>query len=179
MIGVCIFLLTLTLFSLTRIALVKIIKDDIWGVEIHFPLSAIAFFQNDSDKKKNKKNKRKPKKPTAYYVSLIRRLLKLSEVSEVHISQLVLPVSKIEYASLEATRPWGYHTLISTMLAYLGSQSKKLTIDDNAIILNPDEENLKLNIIFKVRLFYLLRAILYLRKDDVKHKKQRKKHVGK
>ncbi len=156
----------ITAFTLTRHTYVKIKKNDVWRVELHFTLSAIHLEKTivgktDSDSKRTKKKKRRS---ASYYRAVFRRINELFEVAEVEINKLSVPSEDREdFDSRTMTRPWRYHTAISALLAYLRTKSEKLTVDDNAIILNPDTDRFSIDMTVKVRLYHLVRMYFSLR----------------
>lgn len=172
--------LVLCAFTLTRKTYVKIRKDDAWRVELHFTLSAIRFERTVAKSDTPEEKKKKGRTPPSYYREVVHRLTELFEVAELEIRRLFLPVGEgADLYGRRVTAPWRYHTAVSALIAYLDAKSEKLTIHDNAIILNPDDGRFSLDVTIKVRLFYILRTYLALRREKERLKRKGYANVGK
>ena len=96
------------------------------------------------------------------------------EHSEVRIRRVNIPESEnADYSDI--TPRYRYSGLLSAFSAYLDSKARKITVDDNAFILIPDEDSkFSLIISMKIRTYRLLGAIHRIWKE-----KREKHYVGK
>jgi hypothetical protein len=134
---------------------VKLIIHGGTRVEITFTLVKLELY--DFGKSKGDK-----KTSFVFYRKLYSRLSSLFKVSTVKIKQLTVPYLPIEdYAPTSFTTPYRFHIAISAFIAYLNKNSQKLTIDDNAVILSPDE-NAEFSLILtaRTRLYHIIRTVL-------------------
>ena len=133
--------LTLLLFLLTRTVWVKIIIYGEFILEIHFSIIAlrISMAKKESANKKRSAKKRKSQSP-AFYILLFRRIRQLIRHSDINVDRLSIGDGKatVKHGGLA----WGR----SIFLAYIASESQKLTVSDNAFILIPDDSAFKFDI---------------------------------
>ena len=142
-------------FILTRIVYVRIIINNGIKIELHFPVTAIVFsISNNYKTKESAKNKGRFKIPLSEYPKLIKKFLRLIDNSRINIRHLSLPRPDDE------SRIYKYDTLFYALSAVLKQKSKDLILNDNAFILFPDTEKIRLDIIFKLRLYLLVNFIL-------------------
>ena len=174
-------IMTLIAFISTRETRVNVIKGDIWRVEIHFTLFALYLIERESkrDTEYEKRSRKKVKLPFSFYARLWRNIAAALDSCEVELRELKVPALKNEIEASSFTSPYRYRTAISTLLAYIETKSKKLTVKDNAITLIPDDENyFHLNISFRLPLFNLIRTLRKILHDKRELKGRRIKNVG-
>ena len=168
--------LTFITYLLTRKISIVIKKDEHWRVEVHFTLGALRIKKNVTKQSENKKTDGERKKSDAHhYREIFHRLMKIFAHSEIRIRKLYIPCTADEddLPSKDATRPWRYHSVIFALLAFLRANSKKLTIDDNAIILNSDTPKLSVDLNVKVRLFRVIGTVaVFIFSENVMKRKK-------
>ena len=182
MAGIYIFLSSLTalLFIFTREASLRVAHGEEWVIDIGFTFLTLRL--DDSDKASlttgSKKSKKKNGLPWEFYRRLFTRLRHLLTVSDVNIARLSLPPAESEFSSLGKARlEW----VASAALAYIESEARSLTAEDNAFILNSDSRALEFDITAKLKAYSLLRFAIAVLLDLIKFKliKRKKRYVGK
>lgn len=161
-------------FTITREAMVKIIKLDRLRIEIHLQLFAYIWTKKDKNdnadtEKQRKKQKRFSKDKRDRIIAAIRRILRKGEA---RINRLALPYDEAEFDKGAFLRPIRYRILAYTFIAYLKTQTNRLTLGDDAIILSPDIDKLQYDLTVKCRLYELLYALLTLYIGIKKEKRQ-------
>ena len=158
---------------LTR-ANVKIFVSRDTRVEIAFTLFSLELsdFGEGGTKKSPLSQKRR----------IFSRILYLAEKSEITVKELrITRPGQEDYSPLGFTLPYGLHAVISALVAYLRKKSQSLNIDDNAIILVPDEnEPFSLTLLLRARLFHVLHCALGIYKDtkEIDKKRGKRDYVG-
>ena len=137
--------LTLLLFLLSRTVWVKIIIYWEFILEFHFSIIAlrISMAKKKVGNKKRSAKKRKSPSP-AFYIFLFRRIRQLIRHSDINVDRFSIGNGKkiINRGRLV----WGG----SIFLAYIASESQKLTVSDNAFILIPDDSAFEFDITSKL-----------------------------
>ena len=115
-----------------------------------------------------------------FYRRLLSHLSELFERSEVRIGTIGIPkASGGEFSRREFLDPYRYNIAVSAAIAYLAGKSQKLIIDDNAIILIPDNHNgISFDIRIRTQLFYLAKILIAIYFDAKSARKESKKYVG-
>ncbi len=163
----CIFLIFL--FILTERVRIIVKKDETFSLEFHFVFIAICFKKSEHESDGSGLSPR-------FYARLFSRLSELAEACEVKIERITLPTDSDNFSRTTLTRPFRYHSAVSAAIAYLTAKAKRLTLDDNAIILASDSNvPFGFYLIAKTSLFNLLRASASLLFHIIKHRKRRKK----
>ncbi len=159
--------LALIFFILTRTTYVYIKYEKEFSLEFHFVI--FSFTQ-----KFNKKSKNKGPAPL-FYTSLIRHLNKLLNVSEVKVMQVCIsPSSKTDSYERLFPIPYGIGALFSAIFAYFKQNTKKITIEDNAVILTPSSTETKIEFRLYTELYNLLILLIKVTFDLIKYRKKRK-----
>ncbi|MBQ8302220.1 MAG: hypothetical protein IJX97_01560 [Clostridia bacterium] len=159
MAGISISLITafLLFYVSTRKTKIKIKKQDRMKIELHLQLIAFEFFIKKSKEQKGKKNKENSKHKRKRIITTVLRVVRKGEL---HIERLALPYPNTD--SLSFTRPFRYRILISSLIAYLETKAKKITLSDNAIILSPDINALQYDLTVTCKLYELIYAVVVL-----------------
>ena len=167
-----IFILILLSFALfyflTRTIWVRIIKDENFKIEIHLPLLSLHF-TNESRKKSNKKTGRKIN--FIDYYRIITDIVEKTKNCDVVIDRITLPIKPEKFSTSTLLLPMGQRALICSVVTYLGSKIRSLTVQDNAITLSPDIQKLHFYLTVKLRLFQMIYTILFIR-SRLKHEKR-------
>lgn len=109
------------------------------------------------------------------------RILRLAGHSTLTVEELKVPkIGASELTPSAYILPYCYHAVISATIAYLRSNTEKLNIRDNAIILIPDGEGgFSLLLSARVGFFFVLCTVLQIIRDQRSQKrKEVKKNVG-
>lgn len=170
--------ITIILFVLAQNVYVRISFDGGLGVEFNFVLLAFVISDKRTKRKKAKK-KRGQSLGRAFYFVLFRRIIDFSEGCEVIVKRLALP--SISFGREELSLPthdFGWSS--SLLLAYLDSKATKLTVNDNALTLIPDNGGICIDLVFKSTYFSMLKFLIRLWRDYRKTKREREiENVGK
>ncbi len=169
---ITVFILFLFLsYILTRKVCVSITKKDNWRVELRFTLCKIKF-----DKLINKRDRKKSKGNNAD--NRLRRKIVLHRVfeglrhAELEVRRLSVP---IYFPYTDPARAcllqYRYHAIISTVLSFLKSKAKSLTVKDNAITLCSDLPPNFLDVRIKARLFHIISTLALIWHDEKKMKR--------
>ena len=153
-------------------------KRDEWRMEIRFTLLGARISKPLTRKRTQSKGTEKERSSRHRYGDYIRLITSIIEYSEVEIYKLSLPMRDGLSEQKSATVPWRYHASLLTLLSFIRSRAKELTIHDNAITLIPDGEKVSVDITLKIRLFHIPRTLLAfaIRRKPMK---RRRKYVGK
>lgn len=145
---ILILLLALT-FWVTRVCIIKIIKDRVFTVEFHFIFFAIVL----TERKRRKNGRHLP----SFYIDVFKRISQIAPLCEIEINELSIKREIPEFERKAFTMPYRYHTAISAALAYLGEKAQKLTVNENKVVLSSQENpQTKFNITIRIMLFHLL-----------------------
>ena len=160
----------LLFFVLTQEVMIKLIKKESIIVELHLQIIAISFnvgTKNKDNPKKKKKSEDSRKKREIILNSVFR----LAERGEIKIDKLALPYFQTNGYFSPFFLPIGYKAFVSTLLAYIETRTKKMTLGEDALILSPDINNIQCEITVKSRLFRIIhtvfRYIVYIFKEKV------------
>ena len=160
-----IFILILLSFALfyflTRTVWIRIIKDENFKIEIHLPLLSLNF-TNISSKKSNKKTGSKIN--FINYFRIITDIIEKTKNCDLVINRITLPIKPEKFSTSTLLLPMGQRALICSVVTYLGSQTRSLTVQDNAITLSPDIQKLHFYLTVKLRLFQMIYTILFMKK---------------
>ena len=159
-----IFVLTLLSFLLfyllTRICWVRIIKSEGFKIEIHLPILSLHLINKSGDKE-NPKNKEKIS--FFGYFRIITDIIEKLYDCDLVIDRITLPVKSEGFSTTALLLPIGQRALVCSLVAYIGGKIKSLSVQDNAITLSPDIQNIHFNLTVKIRLFKLIYTFLFLR----------------
>ena len=173
MAGVLIFLLLIFLifYILTRIAWVRIIKEENLKIEIHLPIFALHILI----KKKNNKAKRRDKEGEISYLGYFRLIggvvARLKNAS-IDVKKICLPIKTDSFSSSTLIKPLGQQAIICAFIAYLRTKTEKLIVNDNAISLSPDINEIQCHVTVKLMLFQLIYGLLSIRHSVYEEKKR-------
>ena len=109
------------------------------------------------------------------------RITELLRHSTLTVEELKIPKYGEElFSPFGFLFPYGYHAAVGAIVAYLRSNTEKLNIRDNAIILIPDYgEGFSLRLSAHSSVFFILRAVLLILFDKrAISRKEVKKNVG-
>ena len=168
------FIISLIFILLSSKADIKIVISKNTRVEITFTLFTLVLSDfDDGGRKKSSFSKKR---------RIFSSVLSLLEKCELTVEKLRLGRGRgRDFAPTSYTLPYGYHIAISALLAYIRGKSQKLNIDDNAIILIPDEdEEFSLTVSLRTRLFYVLTCAARIRRDtkEIEKKGRKRNYVG-
>lgn len=147
----------LLFFVLTRKTKIKLKKKDELKIELHLQLMAVEFFVGENKKQRGQSEKESSKHKRKRIITTVLRVVRMGEL---HIKELALPYPNIDFISY--TRPFRYRILISSLIAYLETKVKSLTISDDAIILSPDTKALQYDLTITCKLYELIYAVIVL-----------------
>ncbi len=176
MVGISVFMLMsfCIIFIFTRTVWIKVIRSEGFKLELHMPILAIELSQGQ--KKKPPKKRRSGGKgydlQRSEYLRIISSLMRIIEHSSV-------TVTKISVSSSGRENLYLYFPFIYSFLAYFKTKAKKITINDDAIILSPDSQGFLLEFTVKVELYRFLFSIVTLYFDIMKEKRRKDEKVGK
>ncbi len=170
--AILLIILALGFFILTRTAYIYIKYKREFCLEFHFVIFSFALKTDERDRSSESLK-------LAFYSSLLKRLSRLIKRSEVRVMRLSLKNQSSDKAELTFPFPYGLGALISMLIAYFENNSKKLTIEDNAIILTPDTSDTEIELRLYTELFNIITALVLLTFDLYKNRKKRKlSYVG-
>ncbi len=104
---------------------------------------------------------------SALYRRFLSRIWEFLGKCDLTLEELHIPRGSVDPFSTAAfISPYGYHIAISTVIAYLRSNTEKLNIRDNAVILIPDDKGgFSLRLSARTRMIYAIRAVLFILSD--------------
>lgn len=163
----------LVFYILTRETYVVILYNN--GIRIEFHLVIFSLILTEGE---DEKGGVRPK--IKFYTFLIKRLARLSERSCIRVNSIRLSKLKSLFSPDEITSSYIYHALISSLIAYLYQKSKKLTLENNALVLIPDSQDISyVDIHLSTELYNIVYALTKILFDYRKYKKRGKlKNVG-
>ena len=169
---------TLILFILAQDVYVRIYYDEEFEVSFNFVLLAFALSKDKDPKKpKAKQKKRKRRLGSEFYFLLLRHISGYAEYCEVTVNRLKIPrISFGRGTLLLPSHDFGWSA--SLLIAYLDSKATKLTLRDNALILDPDTGT-AIDLYFKSTYFNMLKFMIRLWLEYKNHVGKRDKNVGK
>ncbi len=156
-------------FVLTRTVWLRIIKEKQTRVQLHLPLLSIQF--GGDSKRKDKKEKNKQLSARAY-IRVAAGTLARTKDCELVIKRVVLPCRTESFGTLTLVTPFGYQGLIYAIIAYLKTKTRRLALEDNAIISSPDVNEIQYYITAKLRLYQLIYAYLTFKRGVNEEKKR-------
>lgn len=143
---------TIFLFLLTRKVRLEIIKNENFVFSIAFVLFKLEFTKGQ-DKSDASETENGIPPDTREVFSLISTILSHTKHCAVTIKSLVLPIKIPNHES--PLFFFGVHALKSAIFAYIDSLVEKLSIRENAFILDPDKV-FEIDLIIKIGLFNLI-----------------------
>ncbi len=155
-------LLFLSFFIITRRTWVRVIKDRNLEIQIHLPL--LALYLTSTDKKKSKKQSQDGKLSVIAYIRIAAGVLSRFPECDVEIKRVILPCRNDRFDGFTLVRPFGYQGLVYAIIVYLKTKSKKLTLENNAIISSPDVTETQFYFTVKLPLYQLLFALLTIKR---------------
>ena len=153
--------------------MIKLIKKESIVVELHLQITAFSFNvgTKDKDNPKKKKKNEDPRDSRKKREIILNSVFRLAEKGEIKINKLALPYFQTNGYFSPFFLPIGYKAFVSTLLAYIETRTKKITLGEDALILSPDINNIQCDITIKTRLFRIIqtgfRYILYIFKEKV------------
>ena len=166
-------ILLLSFFLLISYSKVRIIFHRRTRLEITIAFLKLELYNFE------KKNSKRPN--IRFYKCLHARLARLFRVSHVVVERLDVPIASSRDKPVYIL-PYGYHTAISAAIAYIGSYSRRLDVEDGAVNLffpNDDGRSLQLRLTARTRLFYILKTVFFIVSDRKKiEEKEDKEYVG-
>lgn len=164
-VGLCILLIPLLIISAKTKINIK--KDE--GFELRINL---LFFSKHFTNLFQRNGERLP---IGFYRQVIKRLLRLLEKSDITVNSLVLPKTDEAFSASTTVKPYGYYSVICSIIALLSERAKSLTVKDGSLILIQDEcPKLKFDLTVSTRLYNIIFSLLPLLIELWKAKKQKK-----
>ncbi len=155
----------LMIFILTRTTYVYIKYNRVFSLEFHFVIFSLTL---DLPAKNNTDNI-----AHAFYPILLKRITNLIECCYIRVIRISIKNKRNERFEYFFPASYGRFALISAILAYLNNKSKKITIEQNAIVLNPDNAETAIDIRLYTELFKLLSMLFKLLFDLKKFSKKK------
>ncbi len=144
----------LLIYILTHKISVCIVNDGTWRVDIYFTLCTIPFkktFKKGSSKSPESSDKKASK------TMILRHALDALTHAELEIKRLYIPlITADDTAARAILAPLKYHSIICALLTLIRTRTKKLSINDNAITLIPDGQDILIDISITARLFRII-----------------------
>ena len=157
-IGIFLCLVSAVLFIFTRKIFIKIKKNDLLKIEIHFPILALHLTERKGEKKAKKTKKRNY---IAIY-KIIRDAADTLDGCEVLIKSIELPLRSDPEDEGAFTKPLTYQAFIYSLLAYIDTKVQKLTLYSGAVISTDKASGFSCDITVKGRLYRLLYTLLLI-----------------
>lgn len=147
-------------YYLTRIVWIRIIKNEQFKIEIHLILFAIHInnYDGDGDNINNKDNSMSIKN-----VRIITDILTKLRNATIEIKSILIPINTKQFNKSTILKPLRQNAYICALIAYLRTKTKKLTLEDNAIILSSDIPALHYYVTIKLRLYELIFGFFSIR----------------
>ena len=169
---ILIFLLTafLVLYILNAPVMLNVKKDERLKIEIHFPILALHLTKSENDSKKSKGESSKSLSALTY-ISIISKTLKRFDECTLIIRRIVPPqrIKKFTYSTL--VLPYGYQSLIYSLIAYLRTNMKSLVLLPGAVAFIPEGETFLLDLTLRGRLYRIAYGAFCLYKNIRKEKR--------
>lgn len=167
---ISIILLFLIFFIFSREIWVRVKNGEFLTVEIHMPIFALVLTKKN--KKKGKKQKDNENELSALtYVRIVIKTLKRFKKCEVVVKRITPPQRTKEFSYSTLTKPYGYHSLIYAILAYLETKVEKLTLEENAVNFIPSNSLFLCDITVKARLYEIAFGSFCLYRNIKKEKR--------
>jgi len=160
-------------FILTRETYVYIIFEKGLRLEFHLVLFSLILTEREGEKGQTKLKFR-------FYSSLAKRILRLSEKSCINVKRIYPAKLNSLLSPEKIVKPYFYNALISGLLAYFFGKSKRITMEDNALVLIPDKNDGSIvDIRVSSELYNILTALALILFDFQKYKRKgKRKNVG-
>ena len=155
-------------FILTRKIWVRVIKENRLRIEIHLPLLALCL----QARKERKADRGEGALGARSYIRVIAGVLSKIGDCELLIKRIALPCRTEKFGALTLVSPFGYQGLVYTFIAYLKTKTKRLAIEDNAIISSPDIKEAQFYITARLYLFQFIRALMTFKRGVDEEKKR-------
>lgn len=158
------------IFIITRVVWIRIINGEFLLIELHLPIFALVLKKKNS--RSDKKQKKKEKRLSALtYVRIISKMLRRFKKCEVLIKRVTPPQKPSEFGYSTMIKPYGYQSLIYTLIAYLETKVEKLTLEENAVNFIPGNSLFLCDIIIKARFYEIAFAVFCLYRNIKKEKR--------
>ena len=180
MAGILVFLLLsfVVFYILTSVTWVRVIKGEIFKIEIHLPLFALhLIWKNDNGDKRKKSGDKDEKISYIGYFRIITGIVARMKNAIITVKSIKLPIKTDDFDKSAILKPLRQQALLYAFVAYLRTKTEKLTLEDNAITLSPDIDVLHCYVTFKLRLYELIHGLLSVR-HSINEEKKRKKDEG-
>ncbi len=165
--AIILLLIALLFFVFTRTTYVYIYYEKKLQLEFHFVIFSFIL-------KYKEKNKSRSQITLGFYSALIKSLLSFSESAEIRVSALRIASHGSGKFERLFPVPYGIGALISMLFAYLDQKAKKITLDDDAVILTPDAEETVIKLKLYTEFYNLAYLLFKILLDLKKHRKKRK-----
>lgn len=171
MAGILIFLILIftLLFVATRKVWVRVIKGEFLTIEFHLPIFALVLTKEGESRQK-KQGKKKKELSALTYVRVFAKTLKRFEKCELVIKKIAPPEKPSNFGYSTLVKPYGYQSLIYSLIAYLDTKVQKITLCENAVTYIPDNPIFLCDITVKAKLFEILFGAYCLYKNIKKEK---------
>ena len=170
---ILIILIFLCLYLLSSEIWIRIIKEDVLRIELHTPLFALCFAENNNGRKKKKE-----KLSYLAYIRIISAVVEKAKNTKIEIKRIMIPIEQEGLTAGRLAKPFGYQYLIFSLIAYFREKIKKIDIENNALILCPDIKKAQFYLTLKTKLYEIISAYLAYRWQIKKEKEgARKKYV--
>lgn len=157
-------------FIITRSVWVRVINGELLRIELHLPVFALILTKKNKSKGEKQKKKRRELSALTY-IAIIIKTLKRFDRCEVAIDKVSPPQREEEFKASTLTKPYGYQSLIYTIVAYLETKVRKLTLKENAVAFIPSNPLFLCDITVKGRLYEIALGAFCLYKNIQKEKR--------
>ena len=169
-IAVILLILSILFLIFTRTTYCYIKYDGKFTLEFHFVIFSLTLTIPTK-----KSNERRPK--LSFYPRLVNSLIKLLSVSEIEIKKLHLPTAGSEEIGRIFTLKYGVFSLFSSLFAYLEENTKRITVNEDSLILYPDDKSFHLDLRLYTELYNIVFCLFRIF-PKMKFKKRKKVYVG-
>ncbi|MBE6532961.1 MAG: hypothetical protein E7676_05615 [Ruminococcaceae bacterium] len=157
-------------FIITRSVWVRVINGELLRIEFHLPVFALILTKKNKSKGEKQKKKRRELSALTY-IAIIIKTLKRFDRCEVAIDKVSPPQKEEKFKASTLTKPYGYQSLIYTIVAYLETKVRKLTLKENAVAFIPSNPLFLCDITVKGRLYEIALGAFCLYKNIQKEKR--------
>ncbi len=173
MTAVAIFLIVFALlfYIVTRTTYLYLRYDGEFRLQIHFVIFSLTLVNLGRDKGNGVS--------LGFYSSLIKNLGRLCRLSRIRIMRFSVASDRGNDFTGKFSLAYGISAAFSALFAYLEQNSKKITIEDNAVILTPDNNDTLIEVRLYTELYNVVISSAKLIFDLIKYSKKRKiRYVG-
>ena len=172
MAGIFIFLLLAfsVLFILNAPVMLNVKNSESLKIEIHMPIFALHLTKRKS-KSKKRKGKKEKSLSALTYISIITKTLKRFGECTLIVKRVVPPQKTKDFTYSTLLRPYGYQSLIYSLIAYLRTNMKRLVLLPGAVTFVPGCEIFLCDVTITGRLYQIAYGAFCLYKNIRKEKR--------